>query len=111
MTAFFLLQKKFFMIESKQKIKQRFFQHSKANSSLGQAMRQCGIENFTVEIIENCKTQEELNEREKFWIKVLNSKISFGYNRTDGGGGFQKYSQKILPKKTIFMKEKLGRVE
>ena len=45
--------------------------HSQANSPLGQAMRQCGLDNFTIEIIEYCETQAEVNERERFWIKVL----------------------------------------
>ena len=53
-------------------------------------MRDCGLENFTIEIIERCENQNELNEREKFWIKVLKCKSPNGYNLLDGGSGFVK---------------------
>ena len=48
-------------------------------------MQDCGLENFTLEIIEECETQEQANERERFWIKVLNCKIPNGYNQRNGG--------------------------
>ena len=54
-------------------------------------MRDCGLENFTIEIIERCENQTELNERKKFWIKVLKSKSPNGYNLSNGGAGFVKY--------------------
>ena len=81
-------------------------QHSKAISPLGQAMRECGLENFTIEIIERCENQIELNEREKFWIKVLNSKSPNGYNLSNGGGAglrlsFEKKSEMTLTGKRL----------
>ena len=100
-----LLSEKIYIGQTKQKIEQRFLQHSKANSPLGQAMRQCGLENFTVEVIENCKTQAELNEREKFWIKILNSKSPNGYNQTNGGGGFQKIINLSEKQSDIYARE------
>ena len=48
-------------------------------------MRDCELENFTIEVIEECETQEQANERERFWIKVLNCKIPTGYNQRNGG--------------------------
>lgn len=48
-------------------------------------MRECGLENFTIEVIERCETPEQTKARERFWIKVLKSKIPNGYNQTDGG--------------------------
>ena len=83
-----LLNEKIYIGQTKQSIEKRFLQHSKANSPLGQAMRECGLENFTIEVIERCKNQNELNEREKFWIKVLKSKSPNGYNLSNGGKGF-----------------------
>ena len=82
-----LLNEKIYIRQTKQPIEKRFLQHSKANSPLGQAMRECGLENFTIEIIERCENQNELNEREKFWIKVLKSKSPNGYNLSNGGAG------------------------
>ena len=50
---------------------------------LYKAMRKYGRENFSFEIIEECR-REELNTREKYWIKFYNS-FESGYNQTEGG--------------------------
>lgn len=71
--------------QTSQPPEKRFLQHSKAKSLLGQAMRQCGFENFTIEVIEECSTPEQTKEREMFWIRVLKSKAPNGYNQSDGG--------------------------
>ena len=48
-------------------------------------MRKYGIENFTFEIIEEC-SQEQLNEREIYWISYYDSfNKEKGYNMTPGG--------------------------
>lgn len=100
-----LLNEKIYIGQTKQPIEKRFLQHSKANSPLGQAMRECGLENFTIEIVERCKNQNELNEREKFWIKVLRSKSPNGYNLSNGGEGlrlsFEKKSEITLTGKRL----------
>lgn len=54
------------------------------NSLLHQAFREFGIENFQFDIIEQC-TIEELNNKEKYYIKLYNSIEPNGYNRTKGG--------------------------
>ena len=49
------------------------------------AMQKYGIENFTLSILELCD-KSKLNEREKFWIKKLNTNDkNCGYNLTEGG--------------------------
>lgn len=55
---------------------------------LKDAIKKYGRDNFTVEILENCKTKEILNDREKYWIKKYNAIIddSF-YNIAMGGDG------------------------
>lgn len=52
---------------------------------LYQAMRKYGIENFSIEQIEQC-SNELLNEREIFWIDKYNSRKE-GYNLAPGGNG------------------------
>jgi len=48
-------------------------------------MRKYGIDNFSFEVIEECSL-EELNDKEKYWIKYYDShNSSNGYNLTDGG--------------------------
>ena len=56
-------------------------------------LREYGIENFTIEIIEIIEedNQDYINEREIFWIKELNSYVKYGgYNLTLGGSGIVK---------------------
>lgn len=59
------------------------------NTVFKRAIRKYGVENFICEQIEECKTQQELNNREQYWIKYYNSYIgdknSWGYNMTKGG--------------------------
>lgn len=58
--------------------------HSYENP-LYRAMRKYGIENFNFSVLEECSC-EELNQRERFWIKKYNSFFE-GYNLTFGGDG------------------------
>ena len=52
---------------------------------LYRAMQKYGINNFSFTVIEQCK-KEELNDKEKYWIKFYNSiDRNNGYNRTVGG--------------------------
>lgn len=54
------------------------------------ALEKYGKDNFTKEIIDTADTIDELDEKEKYWIKELNSQDrSIGYNiRSGGQGGF-----------------------
>ncbi|XWX34417.1 homing endonuclease [Staphylococcus phage PG-2021_5] len=56
---------------------------------INRAIDKYGIENFSVEIIEECETLEELNLKEKYYIKHLESnyKLGKGYNIASGGDG------------------------
>lgn len=49
------------------------------------AIRKYGPEDFVWEILEECRTIEELNEREEYWIKELNTIAPNGYNLKYGG--------------------------
>lgn len=53
------------------------------------AIEKYGLENFVVEIIEECNTLEELNNREIYYIEFFNSHFSLGkgYNIALGGDG------------------------
>lgn len=53
------------------------------NGHFYKALRKYGVENFTFQIIELCR-QDELNEREIYWIKYYDS-FNNGYNQTIGG--------------------------
>lgn len=52
------------------------------------AINKHGKENFKKEILEECKTKKELDERERHWIKYYNStNRKTGYNISIGGDG------------------------
>ena len=59
--------------------------YQKYNWHLYRAMRKYGIEHFWIEQIEECD-DDIINEREKYWIKELNT-LKEGYNMTPGGDG------------------------
>lgn len=75
-------------------IERRFAQHKSpyeqerfSDKPLYKAFKKYGIENFTFEIIEECII-DELDIKEIYWIKELNSLVhQNGYNITAGGNG------------------------
>lgn len=55
---------------------------------LEKVKKKYGVDNLVKEVIEICNTEEELNEREKYWIVKLNSTDrKVGYNIAEGGNG------------------------
>lgn len=60
--------------------------NNKNHCHIHKAMFKYGLENFAVYQIDSAETKEELLEKEKHWIKKLDTKNN-GYNETDGGEG------------------------
>lgn len=65
--------------------------HNFKNSYLYNVMYQEGIDNFTFEEIEFIENNDELNERERYWIEYYHTYVGdekcHGYNLTPGGDG------------------------
>jgi len=81
---------KIYVGQTQRTLQERIREHKRKSRKLSyidRAIKKYGLENFIVEVIEECETIDELNEREKFWIRELNCKIPNGYNLTDGGLG------------------------
>lgn len=58
--------------------------------AIREAYKKYGRSNFTKEILEYIEDDTKhlrVSERERFWIKQLNSKVPNGYNISDGGEG------------------------
>ncbi len=86
---------KIYVGQTKKSLEKRIEQHKHSkNSCIGKAIQEYGFENFVYSAIEVCDSAEELNEREKFWIRELNSKFPNGYNMTNGGEGVKGFSHK-----------------
>ena len=58
------------------------------NSAIHAAFRKYGVENFSFEVLEECKI-EELDKKEREWIEKLNSLAPNGYNILIGGQQFR----------------------
>ena len=69
------------------------------------AMNKYGIENFTIEQIEEVANDEIASQREIYWIDKLRTYIGFddcnGYNATLGGDSKRYYDYKIIAQKYL----------
>ena len=96
-------------------IEKRFKEHikdsknrSKEKRPLYDAMNKYGVENFSIEQIEQVKNDEIASEREQFWIEKLRTYIGFsdcnGYNATLGGDSKRYYNYTEIAKKYLELK-------
>lgn len=78
-------------------LKRRFQEHFHKNSAfrcvgLSRAIVKYGKSAFKIEILEFCKSREELDIREIYWIASLDTVAPNGYNLKSGGSS-SKYSE------------------
>lgn len=77
---------KIYIGQTKQTLKERNRQRKYSKSSFDLAFQKYGEENFEWVIIEHCKTQEEMNLKEEFWISFFDTtNRTKGYNIKFGG--------------------------
>ena len=74
--------------------------HNVLDTHLARAIRHYGVESFIYEQIDTATTQEELNLKEQYYIRLFDS-IQHGYNETDalykcGGNTYKEKSSKEL---------------
>lgn len=68
----------------------RFNRHCRSSSgcyAIRDSIKKYGKDNFTVEILATCKSQDELNYLEMYFINKYNTLVPNGYNLTSGGSG------------------------
>lgn len=84
-------------------LEERWYRHQikakldKTNNKFYNAINKYGIKNFYPEVIEECP-EEELDNREKYWITYYDS-YNNGYNSTLGGEGTILYNHNEILKK------------
>ena len=65
---------------------ERLIASTSANANLLNAIAKHGVNNFKVEIIEQCQTIDKLNEREAYYVEHYDSNNELkGYNKVGGG--------------------------
>lgn len=109
---------KVYIGQSIRPIEERFKRHindsikNNLDTHLARAVRKYGSESFFIELVDVAKTQEELNEKEQYYIRKFNS-IKEGYNETDAlykcGGNTYK-SKTIDELKEISLKISKGKI-
>lgn len=79
-----------------------------ANQYIDNDRKEYGVENFKVEVIDHCETQEEAYELEEYYIKEYDTKYPNGYNLTEGGAGIKgfKHSEESRKKMSEALKGK-----
>lgn len=76
----------------------------KEQPKLYRALLKYGIENFSIEVIDYCFNQEELNDYETYWINFYDT-INSGYNIKEGGANGL-HSQSTKNKMSISQKKR-----
>ena len=102
-----LINEKKYVGSTTRTLKIRFAQHCNTKKNrrmpIVQAIRKHGRNNFKIETLETCSSIEELIEKEKFWIKELDT-LKKGYNATEGGFGLSGYHHIRMMQKEGFPK-------
>ena len=109
------INQKIYIGKTSSTIEKRFKEHSNDSKKercekrpLYDAMNKYGIENFTVEKVEEVENDEIASEREIYWINKLRTYIGFndcnGYNATLGGDSKRIYDYQIIAKKYLELK-------
>jgi len=68
-------------------IKKRWSCHGYNNYYIANSIKKYGKKKFKIEVLEQCESTQQLNQREIYWIKEINTLYPNGYNLTEGGEG------------------------
>ena len=98
-----LINSKRYIGKTTSNIDYRFQEHRKDSKKerrnkrpLYDAMNKYGVENFKIEELEQIDDPTLLSDREKYWIKELNTWGHTGYNASKGGDGTVLYDYKEI---------------
>lgn len=109
------INNKIYIGQTCQKVEERWRDHRKfSNDSLiARAIKKYGWENFDKKVIDTALTQEEADEKERYWIEYYRCSISIygkesGYNITIGGNGVTLVSKEEQEKILTYWLNKLS---
>jgi group I intron endonuclease len=81
-----LLNGKSYVGQTVRKLSERLKEHRKSKTTaIGRALRKYGNANFKIEVLAECKSIDELNDKEIYFIDKLKTLKPNGYNLTVGG--------------------------
>ena len=114
-----LINNKVYIGQTINSLEKRFNRHKNdalnniLDTHFARALREYGIDAFQAEVIDIADTQEELSQKEQYWIRHYNS-VVFGYNETDaiekcGGNTYQsKTAEEMTEIKKKISESKMG---
>lgn len=104
---------KIYIGQTRQTIEQRWSGHKHSavtsDAPLYRAMRKYGIENFQIDVIIKCNNNN-LNNKEIYYINYYNSYVPNGYNATLGGDGHTVYDYQKIIQDYYNMNENISKV-
>lgn len=90
---------KVYIGQTVQKLSKRISSHKYPSRNktlpIDAAIKKYGIENFSITTIDHANSVDELNEKEKFWIKYYDCISPKGYNLEEGGRNSRKSKSAI----------------
>ena len=90
---------KIYIGQTQTTLKSRIAKHKEivetSTCHIHRAIKKYGWDNFTVEVVEDCIPNEQLNDREIYWIEYYNS-FKEGYNMNLGGNGRLVNTREVL---------------
>lgn len=94
------------------RLEKRFKEHLRVSQVqcpvMNKAIRKYGSENFSFDTLAKAKSQDELNEMEKSFIKKLKTLAPYGYNLSPGGLGTSGYKHSKKSKENMSITRKKG---
>lgn len=113
-----IINNKQYVGQSTRSLEKRWSEHccqgTTARSAIKSAIKKYGKENFTIAIIDQANNINDLNKKESFWIKELDS-FGNGYNLTSGGDNHEisditRQKMSIIQKGRIKSKEEIAKI-
>ena len=91
---------KVYIGQTKHSLSKRIAGHIRDNSTpVQKALNKYGLESFAIFVIDHADSKAVIDEKERYWIRVLKSnQRAYGYNMTAGGDGNHNPSKKIRKK-------------
>lgn len=75
------LNGKSYVGQTTRNVNARIAEHKYKKSLIGKAILKYGVNNFEIDILDECSSSDELNKREAHWTKTLNTVHPNGYNK------------------------------
>jgi len=79
------------------------------NKHLQSSFNISGGKGFIVEILEVLSENDDINARERYWIRIYRSDDrDYGYNKTEGGDGGNSYTKYLTAEELVRLKKRLS---